>query len=252
VVMREAELQERLATVIELGQERLWLAMEGIAPTDAGECLAAIEALSQGAEMSAPGPVIRRSAGGAVLVDAHALSVEIEHRLRLTPTGGAVANIASHQFELAVQRAIDDAGFGPDEPLRRLRGKGLRVGGQSVTDIDALLVVGNQLVCVSCKKIELARSYDAGNYVDVRNATTKVEDAVREWADRVAALVAHPVGDNYDFAHFDAILGIVVTPDLVYVESHEALEAVKIDGLAQCRRYISFAELEHLLEELAH
>lgn len=251
VFMLRALLVEHIEKVLALAADHMWPAMDGFLPESAAAVLADVQGMDDNAAMSAPGPVIRPWTNDVLLVDVHAMTVNLMHLLRMAPsTDGPRANATAFAFEEAVQRLIDDGGVAPAQPTRALRGKTLRARGESVTDLDALMVVGTSLVCVSCKKVELARPYDAGDYQMVRNAKTKVANALSEWADRMAKLNADPVGDNYDFSSFERILGVVVTPELVFISSPSALAEVQLTDSVTTHAYISYGELSNLVDRL--
>jgi len=251
LMVMESHLIDRIDAVLAMAVERTWPAMEGYVPRNSASVLSIVEGVADGAEMSAPGPVLRRWRNGSLLVDVYALTIGLFDWLRMAPsTGGARANATALEFELAVQAMIDQAGAAPTDLIQEFRGKTLRLGGESITDIDALIVAGQNLICLSCKKFELARSYDAGDYQSVRNAKTKVDAAVLEWADRMSVLNTNRIGDNYDLSMFDKIIGVVVTPELAFVDSISAVAVVELTTNIECRRYISFGELRMLVDKL--
>ena len=253
VLMLEDHLGARIDEVLRLNQENTWPAMEGHIPGSCDDVLAVIRSMDVGGAMSSPGPIIRRWTGQVLMVDVHALSVELMHRLRVDPrTGGATVNATAADFELAVQAMIDAAGASPPESTRSLRGVPLRRAGANVTDIDALMQIGSDLVCVSCKKFELARPYDAGNYVSVRNAKSNVESAVCEWATRMAQLESHRIGDNFDLSAFGRLIGLVVTPELAFVDSPDALAPVRLTNAVTVPRYLSFSEFAEAVQQITN
>src|SRR5579872_4377381 len=129
---------------------------------------------------------------------------------------GDAANSSADHFELQVQAAIDATPWRPPVPLARLRGRPLRLGGQDITDLDAVAARGDVLIAVSCKGVVYSTDYDAGNFKTVRNAASTVTDGMVEWRDRMDRLRANPKGDNYDFTG-KTIVGVVCTPLPVFI-----------------------------------
>lgn len=251
VLMRLEDLYRPISDVLALANEKVWPAMAGFIPRDAAAVIAALESVEEGGVIGAAGPVLRFWQNGVVMVDAFALGITLTERLRMAPsTGGKRVNIIAADFELAVQAVVDSAGLTPRPEVAALRGKTLRLAGASVTDVDAFMEVDGVLVCISCKKFELNRVYDAGDYVSVRNAKSKVEAAVTEWSERLATFAAHPVGDNYDFSKYERVVGLVVTPELAFVMSAEALAKITFKNLHPTYAYISFGELTKLAARL--
>lgn len=251
VLMRRSDLVRPIDDVLRLANEHTWPAMEGFTPTDAATVLSTIEAFEEGGLSGAPGPILRSWKDGVVQIDAFALEVGLNHRLRVSSsTGGAQVNVLATDFELAVQALVDAAGLTPTQLVAALRGRTLRIDGKGVTDIDALMAVGDTLICISCKKFELDRPYDSGDYVSVRNARTKVEAAVIEWNDRLLELRTRPVGDNYDISQYNRIVGVVVTPELAFVMSPAALAEVKITKAVSIPIYVSYGELSNAISTL--
>lgn len=251
LLMRRIDLAKRVSEVLELADEGTWPAMDGFVPADSAVVLATIEGVVERGYQSAPGPILRQWRNGTVLIDAYALSLGLASRLRMSPsTGGARVNAIAREFEMAVQALVDEAGAGPRENVSDLRGKTLRIGGASITDVDAFMETDHVLVCISCKKFELARPYDAGDYVSVRNVKSNIEAAVEDWAEKIAMLTANPIGDNYDFSAFDRIVGLVVTPELAFVDSPLALASIELTDTTTVHAYISFGELHEVLPGL--
>lgn len=176
---------------------------------------------------SYPGPIIHAS-GDEVVVDVWSISWYMTVGLRIDPSvGGALVNSSAEDFELATQSAIDGSSFAPEPALRGMRGKTLRLAGKPITDIDALLVVGKKLFLLSCKRVTLRVDYLAGDYVSVRNAQSRIDTALDEWAKRVATLREFPQGDNYDFTGYE-IDGFVVVPELVYSSRADSRQRLRI------------------------
>ena len=159
-----------------------------------------------------PGPIIRRS-GDNVLLDIAAASSNLRAELSVPGRGGGrLANVRGRAFEQNVQDIIDDSPWRPGEALRELRGRSLRVGGRTVTDIDAVGERDGILLAVSAKSVPYHDDYERGEYRSVRNLVDRCDAFVAEWADRLGALRESPVGDNYDLSRFRDVTGVVVLP----------------------------------------
>lgn len=178
------------------------------------------------------GPILRRE-GKAFWVDLASATRRFLD-LDIPVDGGAIANVRSEMFELAVQNRIDDSAWNPSPALRSLRGKTLRLNGTSITDIDALGTIEETLILVSCKSIAYRSELDAGTHRFVRNAATTVENAVSDWQSKVALLRSNPKGDNFDFTAFKTIHGLVCTPDPVWVPLGDATAMHEFGVRAAC------------------
>jgi hypothetical protein len=172
------------------------------------------------------GAVIRRS-NAMLFVDLYGASARLEAALEFPNLVGDVANARSEHFENAVQTIIDGSSWSPDDPLRVRFRKTLRRGGRSITNVDALGFKGTAVLLVSCKSLVYSGNYDTGSHQAVRNATTTVESAVRQWNEICESLRVSPVGDNFDFSEFGEIIGVVCTPHVVYVSLGVATTEVK-------------------------
>lgn len=157
------------------------------------------------------GPLIRQT-DQIVAIDLWGITARTNRDVYIRAPGGAGANIRSRHFEDAVQDAIDRSSWRPRPQIAALRQRTLRVGGQALTDVDAIAQRGSRLLVVACKGITYTPEYDAGDYAAVRNAASTIDQAL----DQLERLKRLPVGDNYDFRGFD-ILGVACTPSPFYV-----------------------------------
>lgn len=203
-----------------------WLKANGQAAQSASDVLTNIGALYAHGRRSLPGPVIQDS-GGQTIVDAWAYAWHVTDGLKLSPhTGGAIANLSAAQFETATQDLIDTSVLAPPPELRKLRGKTLRLDGQAVTDIDAILVADKTKVfLISCKKYLIRRDYLAGEYTAVRSGMQRLDAALDEWQDRVATFRSSPVGDNYDFSGYE-IEGFIILPELMFTPRSDSRQTL--------------------------
>ena len=203
-----------------------WLSTNGPSMLTSDEVLQGIRGLYEAGRRSRPGPVLQEQEG-KTLVDAWAYAWHVTHGLKLSPSGGPVANLTGKQFEIVVQELIDGSIFAPPAELRKLRGKDLRLNGSVVTDADALLVVGAKLILVSCKRFLTAADYLAGEHAAARSGTDRLNKALDEWRDRIATLSQSPVGDNYDFSSYE-IDGFVLMPELIFTPRRDSRELLRL------------------------
>jgi hypothetical protein len=183
-----------------------------------------------------------RVVGAFVVVDVTAASYALLTRIEIdrSPVHG---NSRALVFEDQCQGFIDKTKWKPAPELSEVRGRTLRIGGKSLTDIDALGVKAGTLLLVSCKSLIYDAGYDRGDFQVIRNAQSTVDAAVRHWAEILSVVRRTPVGDNYDFSSFQEVLGIVCAPFPVYTSTSESLELVA-PGLRACA---SAAELDRWL-----
>lgn len=207
-----------------------WLASSGQHTLSASDVLTNVRQLYVHGRRSFPGPVVQER-GPQTLVDAWAYAWHVTDGLKLSPhTGGAIANLSAEEFELATQGLIDASVLAPPIALRELRGKTLRLNGQAVTDIDAILVAdATKLFLISCKKFVIGVDYRAGDYRAARNREQRLNAALDEWGDRVAVFRDAPIGDNYDFSGYQ-IEGFILLPELIFTPREDARETLHFGG----------------------
>jgi hypothetical protein len=141
-----------------------------------------------------------------------------------------------------VQRLVDRSVWKPIPEIARIRQiKAIKLGGQSLTDIDAIGASNGTLLLISCKSVALPSSYFEGEYNVVRNRRTQLEQDVDIWSRRVQSIRISRIGDNFDFTQFDNIVGVVITPSPVYVEAPAAMNDV-LPGLPATCSYSEFAD----------
>ena len=100
------------------------------------------------------------------------------------------------------------------------------------------------LLIVSCKSIVYSERYDIGDYSTIRNAASTGKHAVDHWSKILDELRTNPSGDNYDFRDVTSIIGVVCTPQTVFVErgvleckaAHELPMLVSFDELGKWTR----------------
>jgi len=189
-----------------------------------------------------------REAGSNWLIDMASLSDQIQRLFGIDRSGGGQAvNVVARGFELDVQRAVDHSPrFRPETRYRELRGRDLRVGGEVVTDIDAIFQRGDRLFLVSCKAFEHSAGYDAGMFQPVRRAMSSLARAFDEWEEKVDRLRSVRLGQNFDFRD-RKLHGIVVTPDLLFT-SHPYSRVRDLGGVEGLRSYMAAEELFQVLD----
>jgi len=224
-----------------------WLRERQIKTPLAARVLELMENLYVPLERSLPGRLVYSVPElNAIRIDLVTLAWHLAISLRLDPRGGGpLVNVDADNFELIVQDAIERSEFPTPPALLKLRGKDLRIDGKPVTDLDALLVINQQLFLISCKNVLPRLQYLAGDFRTVRNAQSRVDDSLREWATRIQRIVDHPVGDNFDFSGY-LISGFVVTPELIFSPDPLAWQEVSVvDKRSLC--FYGLDDIDHLV-----
>ncbi|MET7463204.1 hypothetical protein [Nonomuraea sp. NPDC005501] len=192
-----------------------------------------------------PGPVIRLVPDG-LYVDLLAATAHLRHLTTVARRGGGrLVNLRASHFERDVQEVIDASAWRPGDRLRALRGRALRVGGRTVTDLDAVGERDGVLLAVSAKSVPYSPEYDSGEHAVIRNLAARCDSFVAEWESRLGTLIAHRSGDNYDFSGYGGILGLVCLPFVPYCHLGPATAEVR-PGL---RAVSSVAELAGWLND---
>lgn len=249
IAVGRQELRSALTNALaEASSDEKWVSFGLTLPEDLEALEGGVESLSQPGMRSAYGSLMHGLPEEAVLIDLNALTWRLGQDLRLsTGLGGPVVKAVADNFELAVQSVVDATSFAPPNATRALRGRQLKLNGQFITDIDAMLVDGNTLLVVSCKRIELGRAYDSGDHARIRAAEDRVTRALDEWGQKTSTLQKNRVGSNYDLSSFDDIVGIVITPELVFTNDERAAEVVQLPTF-RVRRLTTIDELADCLE----
>jgi hypothetical protein len=193
------------------------------------------------------GPVIRKS-GDIIFIDWYSMTQQLNFLLEFPNIQGAVANERAEHFELSVQSVINKSKWRPNSKLLELRGRTLKYTDNnreiSLTDIDAIGERSDTLLIVSCKANVYSAEYDIGDHRAVRNQASNLQTYVAEWEDKKHLLLAHMIGNNYDFSSYRKIVAIVCTPRPVYVPIGQAT-TYETEGL---RKAVSAAEFAQWLE----
>lgn len=138
------------------------------------------------------------------------------NKLEYTKKQGNIANLRGYFFEEQTQELIDNSKLKPARNIRNLVAKTLRFRNKSITDFDAIMVIGKSLIAISCKSLLDNLDYDKGDYRTVRNITSSLEKYVEDWRAKIKIIDENKVGDNYDFSKFNEVIGLVVTPSVLY------------------------------------
>jgi len=185
-----------------------------------------------------PGPVIREC-GRWTCLDLASATKHLDV-LEADDAFGEIANARADHFEHAVQAMIDTSSWKPSDGLKALRGRPLKLKGNTITDLDAVGARGSTLLAVSCKSTVYRRTYDQGDHSTVRNVASLVQKAVAEWSQRMGTLEAAPVGDNYDLSQYSGILRVICLPMVPWVPLGAATAEVAVGLRAACS-YTEFA-----------
>ncbi len=186
----------------------------------------------------AAGPVIRQ-AGEMSVVDVSSASMLLNDLLTVTNSEPAVLrNARGSDFELYTQSLIDLSPWRPPAPLGKLRGRTLKLGGIAVTDIDAIAIVEDVVILISCKSILHTSDSDSGEYRNVRNIRTLLENADQRWSSVVSRLRDDPIGDNYDFSGY-RLVGVVCTPHVEFVLPQQLRAVIGPDKCGNSIRAVS-------------
>jgi hypothetical protein len=111
-----------------------------------------------------------------------------------------------------------------------MRRRDLRLDGITIGEIDAVAAKGGVALLISCKSTVYSQAYDQGRFQTIRNARTMVERAVDRWRDLIGRLETRRQGDNFDLTAYERVIGVVVTPHVLYVEP-PLLDEYATDGL---------------------
>lgn len=213
----------------------------------AADTVASLKRMKGSVDPILDGPVIRKDSEGWFYVDIATASRRLLWRLTVGRYGGDAPNARAQHFESSVQKSIDGAGFGPGAAWRSLIGRQLkRSGGTTITDVDAISVIGDTLLLIDAKSYPYTAEYGAGQYNAVKNVTDKLTLDLEKWDDRVSQIREAPVGPNYDFTAAARIFGLVVTPFPCYLP----LPLAEQETLPGLRAASSLDELRSYLDTL--
>ena len=190
------------------------------------------------------GGVLRPFSQGT-LIDVTAASSALIGHVVSDRTASDLANDRAAAFELQVQHLIDRSAWKPPDDLAVVRGRVLRAGGQAITDVDAIGVRGDALLLVSCKSLIYDGDYDRGTHRVIRNAEQTLNEALTFWREFIERLRPEPIGDNFDFARFQVLIGVVCTPFVVYSSNPDTWKSLR----GSLRACVSARELTMWLED---
>ena len=209
-----------MATLVDLFEELPAFVREITIAAGIGSASDVISALKEIRGVDWPlaaGPVIRGD-GDATCIDFAAATSRLASALTFPAIQGRYANARADHFEEEVQSLLDSSDWAPSERIRRQVRITLTKNGRALTDIDAIGERESTILLVSCKSLIYSKEYDTGEYSAVRNAASTARQATERWSVVLEDLRTHPVGDNYDFRGATNLVGIVCTPQTVYVE----------------------------------
>ncbi|WP_148286985.1 hypothetical protein [Curtobacterium sp. B18] len=204
-----------------------WLDSHAQTGQNAERCLQVVKSMYRPLERSYPGPILYEEGENAI-VDVAALTWHASVELRINARhGGRLVNIGAKRFEDVTQALIDETSYKPEPTVRDLVQRKLRFNGKDVTDIDAIVQFDRRLFLISCKRTLVGVNYIAGEYREMIAAKSRIEQALDEWADRLAFFKDHPIGDNYDFSDF-SLNGLVLVPEMIFTPDARAREITPI------------------------
>lgn len=175
-----------------------------------------------------------------VLVDLVGASRAL-HSGHVRASGGAEANRLTALFEKQVQTIIDASSYRPEGLLRELIGKTIRIGGRSVTDIDAVADGPDLLILVDAKSWSVPPSLQFGEYFAVEDRRKVAEAACIHWQEKVAIIREHR--RELGLPDGKKIVGVVVCPEAPYVLGGPCTADIGLSLMALS----SIAELEFCL-----
>ena len=148
-------------------------------------------------------------------IDMVSITQQVQSEVVVLPDSQTVTDVRSKLFEAQVRTLVAAAGRAPKDIDTIV--KTLRLGGRAITDIDACVEWGDDLLLVSCKSIIMRLPTLALAFREVRNASERVRQYATEWCETVTTLRTNRVGDNYDLSRFKEIYGVVCVPFAVQV-----------------------------------
>ncbi len=185
-------------------------------PTSYRELIDAVSAIKGKAWPTRCGPAIRAE-GTLVCIDLYATTMMLHEFAEFNAQGGIQGNLRGRDFERAVQGVIDLSSWAPPQDLRLKVGQTIRIGGQGVTDFDAIGLKDRKLMLVSCKSRIYSGKFNQGDPRTVRATASVARDGLRRWSEVKLILEANPrCLPGFDFSEFE-ILPIVCLPHVPYV-----------------------------------
>lgn len=177
----------------------------------------------------AAGPIFRRDKN-FVCVDLAAATSRLNAALQFPAVQDRYANARADHFEDQVQAVIDRSDWKPGPSTIALRRRTLICHGAPITDIDAIGERDGFLLLISCKSIVYSDRHDKGEYAAIRNAASDMQKYVKRWESVIENLERNPHGDNYDLRSFKRFVGVVCTPQVVFVH-RETLDRKALPNL---------------------
>lgn len=209
------------------------------APSSAETLMDLVDGISAGYWPYEPGPILRYDVEDTIIVDIMAASRRLANMVTMPRTfSGKAPNAVAERFELYLQDGLDHSDWAPNEYLRSLRGRTLKLNGNDVTDIDAIGLRGSDVLLVSAKNYPYTPNDDSGDKKTIEKVEERIDLAAREWAKHVATLVANPAGANYSFDGYN-LIGVVVTPtplfsrDTATNAEHQLIPMRAVSGVSE-------------------
>lgn len=224
-----SQLYKRLSMLFNIVPDFVRQILRAASVLNSSEVLDALESIVGEAWPLAAGPVLRHERN-AICVDLKTASNRLDAALQFPALQGDPANVRADHFEKEVQSVVDKSKWRPNTFVALLRGRTLVRDGKHITDIDAIGETEGTLLIVSCKSTLYSGHYDIGDYRTIRNVASNIEDAIQRWRTILDDLRGNPVGDNFDFSHFKNMIGVVCTPNIVFVDD-EVLKQSAAVGL---------------------
>jgi hypothetical protein len=213
-------------------------------PQNPDELVGLIKSLPVGTWPIRRGKAIRTD-GERVTIDVYGITVSLKDNLMIHSSVGTIGQLRGRKFEDDVQVAIDGTSWRPPDDVRSIRRRQLRLGGQFLTDIDAMGVSANRLLIVSCKSKGLTPQLEIASAAATKNVEAMIEAAFVAAIRLEDRLNANRFGDNFDFSKYDEIKVRVCIPFPMFLTSDRLLEPID-RGLMRCA---SLAELHTWLTE---
>ena len=191
-----------------------------------------------------PGAVLCDLGPDQVVVNLAAATGRLGRLLEFPRIGGSADNLRARVFEDAVQAAIDATAWRCPDHLRALIRRHLTIDGHSIGEIDALAYRDDTCLLISCKSILYTEQHDMGIYSSIRNTASTITDGIARWDRLIAQLMANPVGNNFDLSNVSSVVGVLVTPHVMYLPE----PLVHRESLPGLRTYSSAGELIRWLQ----
>ena len=216
------------------------------APKSASDVLKVIARLSPELWPPCSGRPIREIGSQHILVDLQGATLQLfRHLSRPASLSGSLVNGWSAHFEPHLQRIVDSSPWRPPPGIAKLARRDLRIGGRTITDVDAIGALRGTLLLIDGRSRPFSDQYNRGDRQAVRSAEADAIGKHASWQRKVAGFRSQPTGDNYDFSGYQNIVGVVAYPFLPFISEGPATADV-LPGLPAV---VSSAELSSFLRQ---